>query len=87
MTKSFDFVGSVTNTQLILVYITWVISYKIVQHSIFNEGLSYDNMSKRYGYPYEAIMSIARAFEENGQWVPKPKGGVHYPILQDVHIH
>jgi hypothetical protein len=31
-------------------------------------------------------ISIARVFEENGQLVPKHKGGVCYPILQDKHI-
>ena len=52
----------------------------------FNEGLSCVDTSERYGYPYETIKSIAKAFEENGQLVPKHKGGVRYPILQDEHI-
>jgi hypothetical protein len=55
-------------------------------HSIFHEGLSYANTSECYGYPYETIKSIAKVFEEKYQSVPKPKGDVCYPILQDVNI-
>ena len=37
-------------------------------------------------YPYEFIKSLAKAFEENGQLVPKHRGDVRYPIVQDEHI-
>ena len=47
---------------------------------------AYVDTSERYGYPYETIRSIAKAFEENDQLVPKHRGGVCYPILQDEHI-
>jgi hypothetical protein len=40
---------------------------------------------KLYGYPYEIMRSIAGDFEENGQLVPKYRGGVCCPILQGVH--
>ncbi len=59
---------------------SWII------HSIFNEGLPYVDTCELYGYPYETIRSIAQAFEENSQLLPKDRGGVHYPILQDEHI-
>ena len=41
-----------------------------------------------YVIAYETIKSIAnRAFEESGQTlVPKSKGGICYPVLQDEHI-
>ena len=55
-------------------------------HESFNEGLSYVNTAECYDYPYETIRSITRAFKEFGQLVPKYRGGVHYPILQDEHI-
>ena len=55
-------------------------------HSNFSEGLSCADTSKCYGYPYETIKSIAKAFEGNGQLVPKHRGNVHYPILQDEHF-
>ena len=34
----------------------------------------------------QKLYDIARAFEENGQLVPKHRCGVHYPILQYEHI-
>ena len=46
--------------------------------SIFNEGLSYVDTSEHYGYPYKTIKNIAKAFEENGQLVPKHRGGFCY---------
>jgi len=55
-------------------------------HSILNENLSYDDISRYYGYPYKTIKSIARGFEENTDLVPKRRGGIRYPILQDEHI-
>ena len=36
-----------------------------ITYSIFNGGLSYVDTSKHYGYPYETITSIARAYEES----------------------
>ena len=55
-------------------------------HFVFTKGLLYADTSGHYGYLYETIMSIARAFEENSQVVPKHEGGVRYPILRDEHI-
>ena len=55
-------------------------------HSIFNKGLSYVDTSEYYSYLYKTIRSISRVLKEKDQLVPKPKGGVCYPILQDVHI-
>jgi hypothetical protein len=41
---------------------------------IFNEGLSYVDIIKRYNYSYETNNIIAIASEENGQLVPKHRG-------------
>ena len=59
-----------------MLHFAWII------HSTSNEGLSYVDTSERYMYSYETIKSIAK---ENGQVVPKHKGDVRYPILQDEH--
>jgi len=48
---------------------------------MFNEGLFYPNSSEHCGYPYETVITIAKAFEENGQLMPKQCGGVHYLAL------
>jgi hypothetical protein len=48
-----------------------------------NEGLSYVDTSECYGHPCLAIQNIASAFEENGQSIPKHRGNVCCPILQD----
>ena len=53
---------------------------------ILNEGLSYIDISECYCYPYKTIKSIARAFEGDDQLMPKHRGSVRYPILQDEHI-
>ena len=53
---------------------------------IVNKGLTCANTREHYGYPYETIKSIARAFKEIGQLVPNHRGNIHYPILQDEHI-
>ena len=42
--------------------------------------------SECYGYPYETIRSIARAFEELGELVSNHRVVVRSPILQDNHI-
>ena len=55
-------------------------------HFIFNEGFSYADTNERYNYLYKTIKSIAKTFEANGQLVPKHRGGVCYPSLQDEHI-
>ena len=41
---------------------------------------------EHYSCPYETIRNIARAFEENGQLLPKHIGGVCYQVLQHEHI-
>ena len=53
---------------------------------MFNDDLSYPNTSDHYGYPYKIVITIAKAFEENGQLIPKQSGGVHYLAFQDEHI-
>jgi hypothetical protein len=53
---------------------------------MFNEGLSYPNSSEHRGYPYETVITIAKAFEENGQLMLKQCSGVHYLALHDEHI-
>ena len=53
---------------------------------ISNKGLTCANTSEHYGYPYETIKSIARAFKEIGQLVLNHRGSIRYPILQDEHI-
>ena len=53
-------------------------------HFMFNEGLCYANTSECN--PCETIKSITKVFKEHNQLVPKNKGGVRYPILQDGHI-
>ena len=60
-----------------------VLRSQIIQF-MFNEGLSYANTSECN--PCETINSITKIFEEHNQLVPKHKGGVHYPNLQDGHI-
>ena len=65
--------------RLQIILCSWIIHF-------FNKGLSYAYTSERYVCPYETIINIAIAFEENGQLVSKHRSGVHYPILQDVHI-
>jgi hypothetical protein len=43
---------------------------------IFNEGYSNLDISNRcYGFPYEIVHGIAKAFEEDGHQTPKAKGG------------
>lgn len=40
-------------------------------HSMFIEGLYYPHKSENYIYPYEIVITIAKAYEENGQLIPK----------------
>ena len=54
-------------------------------HSILNKGLSYVDISERYGYPYQTIKSTNKGFEENNQLLSKHRGDAHRPILQDEH--
>ncbi len=54
---------------------------------IFNEGYSnLDSSNRCYGFPYEIVHGIAKAFEEDGHQTPKAKGGNCFTILGEEHF-